>query len=388
MTGDWLGLRPALQDIGIDTQFYYNNHFMSVLKDGLSTGGGKNSATIDWFITADLGKMKLIPDAEMLLQTRAGWGYSINPYTGTTKQQDVNDDADGRQEWYVDQLWYRQWLLDHKVSLQLGYLDFQTIVDRNAYANSEDKQFMNTGLDNNPDVPTAAITGPGVVLTIQPVPWYSVLFGAGDAQGPPHVPPDPWYKPGFSTAFHDEAWFVSYIEHTISPKIPTKSGPLPGNYRFGLEYDPRERTIFGPRNLPAQTRGNDYGWYTSCDQLVYREGSVDEQGLGVFFRYAFRHGDINRFDHFWSGGFQYLGLFPERDRDVLGFGIAQLLSSEEYRDYVNEESRSETVYELYYAITVTPWLVVSPDVQYVSHPGALDEPADVIVAGVRVRISF
>jgi porin len=387
-TGDWFGLRPALKDIGIETQFFYNNHFMSVWDGGRSTGGEKNSATIDWLTTFDLEKMKLLNDADVLIHVRDGWGYSINSYTGTTRALDVNDDADGKQDLYIDQFWFRQFFLDHKVALQLGYLDFQTIVDRNAYANIEDRQFMNTALDNNPTFPTAGATSLGAALYVQPVDWYTLILGTVDAQQPGHGAPDPYYKPGFSTTFHDEAWFTSYVENDFVLKIPTARGPLVGNYRFGMVYDPRVRPIFVRRWERPDQRGQDYGWYLSFDQQVFRENDRDAQGLGWFFRYGWRHEDINQFDGFWSTGLSYTGLVPERDADTLGFGIAQLRTSDDFQAVRNASAGSETVYELYYAIQVTPWLVVTPDIQYVDNPGANDTLPHVIVAGVRVRMTF
>ncbi len=387
-SGDWFGLRPALSDIGIETQFFYNNYFMSVMDGGRSTGGGKNSATIDWFTIIDLKKLAGIPDADVLIQVRDGWGYSINAYTGTSKAMDVNDDADGKQDLYIDQFWYRQQFFDRKLALQLGYLDFQTIVDRNAYANSEDKQFMNTSLDNNPLVPTAAITSLGMTLYVKPVEWYTLILGAGDAQGPTHAAPNPYYKPGFSTTFHDEAWFVGYIEHNFSLKLPSPSGPLAGNYRFGMFYDPRPRPRFQHAWQRPDQEGDEWAFYTSCDQVVFREKGKDDQGLGVFFRYGHRHQEINRFSDFWSAGLNYMGLIPERDKDVLELGFGHLVSSDNYGRRIDRNAGEETVYELYYAIQVTPWLVISPDFQYVDNPGANDSISHAIVGGVRVRVSF
>lgn len=395
-TGDWFGLRPALKDLGIETQFYYNDHYMSVLKRGKSTvpgakggtGGGKNSGTIDWFVTFDLDKMKLIKDADVLVQTRAGWGYSVNPYAGTTKTLDVNDDADGIQVWYVDQAWYRQYFAERKIALQVGYLDYQTIIDRNVYANSEDKQFMNTALDNNPIIPTATITTLGAAAYLQPVKWYTLILGVGNAQGPTHAAPNPWYEPDFDTTFHEQAWFVGYIEHDLNFKLPGPRGPLPGNYRFGMIYDPRPRAMYlYPWQLPAK-QGQEWNFYTSCDQMLFRENTKDDQGLGVFFRYAHRNKNMNRFSDCWSGGVSYTGLVPGRDKDVLGLGFAQLISSDRYENRVNRRAGEETVYEMYYAIQVTPWLVITPDLQYVDDPGANTTISHAIVGGVRARMSF
>ena len=49
---------------------------------------------------------------------------------------DPIDDADGHHGIYIDQLWYQQSSPDHKFQVRAGYLDQQTILDRNEFANS------------------------------------------------------------------------------------------------------------------------------------------------------------------------------------------------------------------------------------------------------------
>ena len=388
MTDDWFGLGSSLRDTGIDMKFFWNQHYMAVLGGGVDTnGGGKSDATMDWLITLDLDKMGLMPDAEILAHAREQWGgsrsrgASINPRTGSSQQ--VNDDADGARALHVDQLWYRQHFFERKLSLQLGQLDYQTIVDRNVYANSEDKQFMNAALDNNPLIPTASQAGLGVAMTARPCKWYSLILGIGDAQRV-------LYQPGFHSTFHDEAWFTGYMEHDFHVSIPTERGPLPGNYRFGMVYEPAPRSVFvRPRRRPVM-RGSDYGWYMSHDQMLFRENEIDRQGLGAFFRYADRHDDVFRFSRFLSAGLVYTGLVPTRDKDTAGFAIAQLRSSKPYKSRLDDQAGSETIYELYYAIQLTPWLVLTPDIQYIDNPGGTDanDVSHAIAGGLRARVTF
>ena len=108
----------------------------------------------------------------------------------------------------------------------------------------------------------------------------------------------------------------------------------------------------------------------------------------MFGRYGYAHGDVNAVSHFWSTGAQYLGLVPTRDEDVLGFGVAQSIMSKDLREEVNSLADRETVYELYYAIKVTPWCVISPDVQLVTNPGGNKDARDALIGGVRVKIVF
>jgi carbohydrate-selective porin OprB len=291
---------------------------------------------------------------------------------------------DGDESLHVDQLWYEQRLLSDAMALRVGFLDFQTIVDGNRYANSEDKQFLNQALDNNPLLPLNI--GLGAELTLRPTDWFSVISGVGDANAV-------LFEPGFSTAFKGPAQFVGFLEPTFHLSLPNPRGaaPLAGNYRFGMVFDPRSRTVFArPGTDPAlvETRGSDYGFYLSFDQQIYRESDADDQGLGFFARYGYRHGDINQVQNFWSAGLSYEGLIPSRDRDSLGAAVYQSIPSRQLNDRVNRWAEAETGLEVFYALAVTRWLVVTPDFQYISSPGIDSSQDDVIVLGCRTRISF
>lgn len=377
LTGDWNGRRPAWQERGLTINAFFNDTYGWVLGGGLDTEGvGRNGASTDILISADLDKLKLIRNADALLHLQANWDASINPRVGALQQ--VFDDTDGSIGGHVAQFWYRHHFFDHRVSLMVGYLDYQTIVDRNAYANSEDKQFMNQSLDNNPLVPLKI--GMGAALTIRPVTWYTLILGVADGEAVP-------YSGGISKAFHGPAWFTGYLENDFTVKLPSPRGPLPGNYRLGFLYDPVPRARF-PRGKYDQDLRDDVGFYASLDQMVYRENAETEQGLGVFLRFAYRSPESNRIARFWSGGLSYRGLVPGRDADELGLGFSLERSGDPYRKRINREFTDETVYELYYAIQVTKWLVVTPDLQYVDNPGATGTISHALVGGFRVRVSF
>ena len=124
------------------------------------------------------------------------------------------------------------------------------------------------------------------------------------------------------------------------------------------------------------------GIYLSFDQLLFKENDdpADSQGLAGFVRYGYAPEESNEMEHFWSLGMQYAGLIPERDKDVLAFGVAQ-------RELDRDVSH-ETVYELYYAIQLAPWLVLTPDLQYIENTGGRGDSRDSIIAGFRLRIIF
>jgi len=378
LTGDWTGLRRTLDDRGIRVNLFLNHQYQAIAKGGLpSNRDDRSSASTDTFISLDLERMQLLRSADALLHLQSNWSRGVNPISGSLV--DVNDDADGDSGFHVAQFWFRKHFFERKAALTLGFLDFQTIIDRNAYANSEDKQFWNQALDNNPLVPLAI--GLGVWFELKPAKWYSLQLGVADAQSV-------LYKPGFSTAFHDESWFMGYVENDFHVNLPSSRGPLPGNYRVGVVYDPRPRERYTYSTTERSLKGNDYGAFVSVDQMVFRERPEDEQGLGVFGRFGYRTPGTNRVARFWSAGLSYTGLIPQRDRDVLGFGVALQRSSGQYRSRVDDRFDNETAYELYYAIRIAEWLVVTPDFQYIDNPGAHSDVGRTIVAGIRTRISF
>jgi porin len=49
---------------------------------------------------------------------------------------------------------------------------------------------------------------------------------------------------------------------------------------------------------------------------------------------------------------------------------------------------TEYNYELNYGFHVTNWLTVRPNLQYVTHPGGVDEVDDALVAGLKIQSVF
>ena len=381
MTGDWGGTRTELEDLGIKFGIYYN-HFYGILTNGGRdlNNAQRNSGTWDVLIWVDFEKMGLIPGGELFFWPKGHFSRNINTKVGALGQP--FDDADGDKVVYIDALRYRQSFFERKLEFQFGYLDQQIALDRNAYANSEDRQFFNTYLDNNNAIIPLTI-GLGATVFINPTDWLGFTLGAADGDAR-------LFRTGFDTAFHDGADFFGYFQTDFKIKVPSPNGDLPGNYRFGLVYDPRTKQTFEDTSLgrPVEYETGDVAFYMSLDQMLYRENPEDQQGLGWFFRYGYRDGEVNRIQHFWSTGAQYQGLVPRREQDVLGLGMYSVISSQNYRDTVNDDFRRETGYELYYKIQVTPWLTFTPDLQYIYQPGGLTSATDAFVIGFRARVIF
>lgn len=386
LTGDWWGGRTWLEYRGVTVSLSMTNICQENVSGGVRTHNAHRvSGSYDLELTLDTGAMKLWPGGTIYAYAEGAWDQGVSGHGYVGDLFGVNYDAMDNLPIELSELWYEQEFLDDKLRVRFGKLDLLVDFDTNAYANDVTTQFLNGGLNNAANVPFPD-RGLGLQFVATPFEW--LYFGAGvaDAYGRGDTT-------GFETTFHGPADFFSVYEFGLTPHFKTAWGDLPGQYRFGLWYDPQPKAEFfndlGGRLRTVPMKRDDVGFYTSLDQMVWRENPLvdgDEQGLGVFFRYAYAHGDVNTIEHFWSVGGQYLGLIPTRDNDVLAFGVAQGILSERLR-LTGADPKCETALELYYNIELLPWLTLSPDFQWILCPGG-ESGRDAFVIGARLQMAF
>ena len=386
LTGDWYGGRPNMEDRGVTIDLGLTTIYQHNAHGGVRTySAHRISGSYDLELTFDFEAMELWNGGVLYAVAEGSWddGVSDSGYVGDLFG--VNGDAGGDRAIDLTELWYEHSFFDGKFRVRLGRIDLGVDFETNAYANDEVGQFLNNGLVNAANVPMPDI-GHGIQFVATPCEWF--YFGAGVADAHADA-----RQTGFRTAYHGPDDFFSIYEFGITPEFETAWGMLPGGYRFGLWYDPQPKEMFfndlGGRRRTLPIKTDDVGFYASFDQAVFREdpeAEGDEQGLGLFCRYAYAHSDVNELEHFWSVGGQYQGLIPTRDDDILGFGVAQGVLSRELR-YTGVDPRRETALEVYYSAQVLPWLTIAPDFQWILRPGGENE-RDAFVAGIRLQLSF
>lgn len=385
LLGDWGGARTELSNVGVSFRLDYTSLTYVNISGGRDTENGHDfGGGYDFSLLLEFEKMNLVPGLEFFARGSGTYGGEagdfhrdkiggINRTTGAVGPQETI---------FVDRWWFRQRLFDNFVDIRVGKLvDF---VDKSTYADSDRTQFSNKALDGNPLIPGGNALG--VSLRVWMNDWLYVSGTVLDDDRHPRTL-------SFVTPFQSPDHYRAYWEIGALPRFDTPMGKLPGSYRAGGWYNPGARPVFfddlGGRLAPRQ-RGDDVGLFVGFDQMVWKENAApkDKQGLGVFAKYGFAHGDINFVEHFWSVGGQYQGLIPGRDKDVLGFGVAQSVVSGDYRREIDGVMDRETVYELYYRIKLTPWLSLTPDFQFINQPSASQDSRDAFVAGLRLRVNF
>lgn len=379
----WEGTEQTFAARGFALDFGYTHVWQGNARGGLDTHNGhRHTGSYDMIMQLDTDKAGLWKGGLFNVYLEGSVGQGISE----TKVGDllgVNADAQTAGDFQISTAWYEHRFLDEKVLLRLGKQDPTSDFDTNRYANNEVAQFLNNSLVNNAAVPWPDY-GLGVQALVLPAEWFYSQVGVFDSQGQGG-------RTGFDTAFHGPAHFFFIHESGFTPAFTRNRKTYPGTYRFGYWYDPTPKETFrlSPRTGEPRTRNGDWGAYLSFDQLVFRENEQEEyeQGLGLFFRYGYAHGDVNEISNFWSYGLSYTGLAPSRDDDVLGLGVAHASLSEAL-GHLEPGLERETAIELFYNFQVNKWIQVTPDLQIIVDPGGSEDLRNSIVLGLRFGAYF
>ena len=386
ITNGFWGLSDELADSGIDVGFSMTHILQHTTRGGAGTNdqAGLFTGSYDLEITTDLQRLLGIEGATLYLHGEGSWPRSDADTEGVGSIFGVNADAGGRRALDITELWWEQSLANDTLRNRVGKIDITggfecrgcpVSFDGSSFANDEATQFLNGALVNNPAIPFPD-KGLALVIYYNPIEWWYISGGVADSQADAR-------ETGIRTGLHGDDFALYLFETGITPILDSENGTLPGAYRFGMWIDTTDRAEFGGENA-----SNNTGFYTSCDQLVMKENNdpEDTQGLGVFARYGWATSQVFQVTNFWSIGMQYQGLLDGRDDDVLGVGYAQGIFSDEDTSVTGDH---ESVLEVYYNAAVTPWLSLSPSVQYVKNPGGAGAGvSDAVVLALRAQMTF
>ena len=130
--------------------------------------------------------------------------------------------------------------------------------------------------------------------------------------------------------------------------------------------------------VPATLRG-DYGVYGAFQQKLYRVGSDDDRGIGVFARATYSPPDRNLADLYADAGVEFIGLSDQRPKDKFGLAAAYAHVSPRVRaldgDYQQvlgpawPVRRFEALLTGVYQYEVRAGWTLQPNLQYIWHPG-------------------
>jgi porin len=128
-----------------------------------------------------------------------------------------------------------------------------------------------------------------------------------------------------------------------------------------------------------------YSIYGLFQQMIYRDGEAGSQkGLTVWGEAAIApKSTVSTMPYFVGGGLSYQGAIPRRDDDIASAGV--IYGS--FSRYI-PRTTAETVIEANYQVSLTSWLSITPDIQYVIRPSGSSAIKNALVLGTQVAIIF
>lgn len=365
LTGNWGGIREDLEEKGVKydasvTQI--GQGVMSGGKDGTWEYGARGNITMN----LDTQKLNLWPGGFFTLEMEGNWDDAVNGKTGALMPVNMNHvfPWPGESSFNVPNLSYAQFL-SHYAGVLVGKLD-TTSGDENAFAHGKgDSQFFNLAFNLNPvtlvATPYSTLGAGAIILPTKDHHEAIVKLLVLSATGKPSTS-------GFESLSSDNLTFVG------EGRVRTDFFGLTGHQLLGLEYANRTYTSLDQRlgdilDDDLAKKSDTWALFYNFDQFLYETDKEKGQGLGLFGRFGTSDGSPNLMQYFFSVGVGGKGVVPGRESDRFGIGYYYLnidgptLSAGPRR--TRTALRDEWGFEAFYNVEITPWMLLTPDIQVV-----------------------
>lgn len=392
LTGDWGGARNDLAQKGMTVDLKFTQVLQGVVdggKDSSWESGGRGNLLLH----LDTQKLGLWPGGFLTIEVEGSYGDSVNAYTGSILPVDTNRlfPHPAKDRLSVPAVQFTQFL-SYYIGLYIGKLDVMASGDMNEFAHGKgDEQFMNLAFGLNPALLMTAppsTLGAGVIILPTKDPNAAIInLGIISANGEA-------YNAGFDTLNSDSMSF------SAEGRLRTDFFGRTGHQLLGGVYSNKNHTSLDQRlnsiityNLEENT--DCWTIYYNFDQYLYEFKKGSGRGIGIFGRFGISDGNPSPVHHFYSLGIGGKGVMESRPADRFGIGWFYAdITNPTVTGPFNTRSllRDEQGFEAYYSIAMTPWALLTPDIQIV-RPAQKETVSgeDVetnIILGLRLQLIF
>jgi porin len=366
-TGDFNGDRNYLASKGITFDATLTQITQGVVgggKNGSWEYGGRGNLTGH----LDTQKLGLWPGGFLEVELEGNWSDSVNSKTGGLAPANTNQlfPLPAGNNVALPQLVFAQFV-SHYAGGIVGKIDGMS-GDANAFAHGKgDAQFLNLAFNINPVtlvVPYSTL-GAGVIVLPTADPDQAIVnFLVDSATGKASTD-------GFDNL--NGAIFLG------EGRVRTDFFGLTGHQLLGALYSNKQYTSLDQRIEFEPLRGGlshsvakksgTWAMYYNFDQFLYETDKSAGNGIGLFGRFGASEGNPNPMQYFYSIGVGGKGIIPSRDLDRFGIGYyyTGIENPTLQVPIFGTKSllRDEWGFEAFYNIALTPWLLLTPDVQVI-----------------------
>jgi len=367
LTGAWGGARRALADRGVAIDASYTSDAFT------AHGRAAVLGHVDAAVTLDSHDLGLWDGGTLYVLAQNSHGHGIN---NTVWSEPSVTNLEAAPTTQLTELFLEQAALEDRLRIRIGKQDASRDFGTPRLAGG----FLDAGFGMVPTAPLPSFprTGLGAIVLARPVAWLTGKLAI--YEGRPLTG-----GLGLGTAFEPGGGYTlvggAAATHRLGPVGHDGGTTSAGVWRQSGDFTEVDAV---PGAEPRRF-AHDLGWFVQHDEQIYLhpDDRGDPRGLTVIVRASWAEPDRSRVTRHAGGSVAWRGIGPRRD-DTAGIGggylrIAQPLGG-------SPGPKDEWFAEAFYALRLTGFLTLQPDVQAFRHPGG--DHSDALVAGIRVQATL
>jgi porin len=378
--GNWGGYRQMLADRGL----VFSATTVTDLQGNVTGGERRAFACADGSLVAvdaDLAKIAGLTGALFHAEFVSNVGQNLSTKSLGNILQVAT--AFAQPGYYLGQLYAQQRAFNDVFTLQAGRMttanNFASLPVFNSYVSFADNPIPISLTNNTLYFTSLPAVEWAVVGTVAPFESIALAAGVYNTNLPSGLPFASQH--GIDFSFNGSGGPMEVAQFSYNLNRGRDDTGLPGTYYVGGFYSGADYQVLSDG---GHAKG-DYGFYLEAQQMIYRYGGPGSDiGLTPWIAITYNpQQSINQLPLFVLAGAVYHGLIPGRgdDNTALGFYYGKLSPAP-------PSVSGEKVLELDYTWWATPWLAITPDLQYVFNPGGSGTSRNAAVLGAQFQVLF
>ncbi|AZN68781.1 carbohydrate porin [Acinetobacter haemolyticus] len=407
LLGDWNGQRQQLEKEGYKFTASIMSQSATNLDGGYNDDNAfKNAAQLSLGANFDLEKIAGWKDttANILITKRDGNALTL------VRIKDPRSSALGNSQeiygrgkiWRLSQAWIKTGFADNSVQFKIGRMGMSE--DFNG-SQCEFQNLLLCGSQLGKSIGSIWYNLPvglwGANVKYQIAPEWTLGVGVYEVN-PDNVKTDK-NSDGFNLGMNNVKGATIPVELAWKPKLAAFNG-LAGEYKIGALYSTAEANDIA---IADKVHDGKHSFWLNAQQQLTQNGDDPKRGLYASVNVVVNDKETTAVRSTQQLALWYKGPFESRPNDSIGFGIANYLVNDRYKDRqidINHSrgydqydafaadyipvQRDELNVELNYTYQWSPAVMLRPNLQYIHQPAGVKEVDDAWVAGLSMRVNF